>query len=104
MKIKTYIIALFVIGIGGTAFAGEVTGNGGVTPVKNPGTAASPCAFSGLEDEATLPDGTPGVIPGVVQSFGSHPGPGTGVSDDPANNNPSNFDNPASPGVNCNPS
>ena len=100
MKIKTYIIALFVIGIGGTAFAGEVTGNGDPIVVKG----KSSCAYSGLEDEAPLDGGHVGVDPGVVQSFGSHPVPGTGVSDDPANNNPSNSDGPASPGVDCNPS
>lgn len=53
----------------GTAFAGEVTGNGDQTPVKTRGVAASICAFSGLEDNPfgpgtvqTAAEAAPGVV------------------------------------------
>ena len=58
------ICATTTIGIGGSAFAGEVTGNGRETPIKS-GVAKSACAFSGLEDGETLtfPNGIPTVVP-----------------------------------------
>ena len=60
--------ALFActVGIGGTAFAGEVGGNGKPTPIATY-QAGSICSFNGLDDgsESGLP-----VKPGVVQSFG----------------------------------
>jgi hypothetical protein len=72
LMVGTAIVAgLFVMG-GGTAFAGEVTGNGKPTPVANPDSggrfvAGSICAFNGLDDGSET--GNP-VTPGVVQSFG----------------------------------
>jgi hypothetical protein len=46
------ICAASVMGVSaGSAFAGEVNGNGGDTPIRDY-TAASICAFSGLEDHA----------------------------------------------------
>ena len=45
-------IALFVSATGGTAFAGEVTGKGKPTPIRE--RAKSACAFSGQEDGFTL--------------------------------------------------
>ena len=60
-------VALMVGGASGTAFAGEVGGNGEPTPIKR-GVAASACAFNGLDDGSE--SGRP-VRPGVVQSFGS---------------------------------
>jgi hypothetical protein len=54
----------------GAAYAGEVTGNGRITPVSDEGgfVAGSICAFSGLDDgsESGL-----GVQPGVTQSWGT---------------------------------
>jgi hypothetical protein len=56
----------------GSAFAGEVTGNGKPTPIRSH-TAASICSFSGLEDwtsSAPQPPGPPegiAVDPGTVQ-------------------------------------
>ena len=63
-------VACFVITGGGTAFAGEVTGNGKPTPVARSDrfVAGSICAFNGLDDGSE--SGNP-VTPGVVQSFGS---------------------------------
>ena len=61
-------VALMVGGASGTAFAGEVGGNGEPTPIKTRGVAASACAFNGLDDGSE--SGRP-VRPGVVQSFGS---------------------------------
>src|SRR4051794_36336729 len=61
-------LALIVSGAGGTAFAGEVGGNGQPTPIKTRHVAASICAFNGLDDGSE--SGAP-VTPGVVQSFGS---------------------------------
>ena len=42
------------VSLGGTAFAGEVTGKGKTTPINNFGHAQSICAFSGLND---VPEG-----------------------------------------------
>ena len=66
------IAGLVVIMGGGTAFAGEVTGRGGPTPVANPDSggrfvAGSICAFNGLDDGS---ESGADVTPGVVQSFG----------------------------------
>jgi hypothetical protein len=60
-------LALVVSGAGGTAFAGEIGGNGEPTPIKTRHVAASICAFNGLDDGS---EGGP-VGPGNVQSFGS---------------------------------
>jgi len=46
------------------AFAGEVTGTGGLTPGGD--KSASACHFSGLNDH---PDGAPGDFPGKIQNF-----------------------------------
>lgn len=95
---------MLFLGSSGVAVAGEVTGSGrggpdgdGITPIKSH-TAASECAFSGLEDEPLAPGtvqtpaevagtGIPGqgtfvTIPGVGTFFTScnpqdtQPGPG----------------------------
>jgi hypothetical protein len=69
-------LALIVSATGGTAFAGEVNGNGEPTPI-NGGRANSICAFSGLEDGIALigftEQGVPIFIevptgPGLVQN------------------------------------
>jgi hypothetical protein len=69
-------LALIVSGAGGTAFAGEVNGNGDPTPVARPEVggrlvASSECAFSGLEDGEEDPTGPSG--PGVTQNWGQIP-------------------------------
>jgi hypothetical protein len=43
------------MGVGGTAFAGEIGGNGEPTPIDSY-RAGSICSFSGLNDEPTSPD------------------------------------------------
>jgi hypothetical protein len=49
------VCAVAVAGLSaGSAFGGEITGNGKLTPVKA-GVAASVCSFSGLEDVAASP-------------------------------------------------
>ena len=48
-----------VLGSGGAAMAGEVNGNGEETPIAGHDTAASICAFSGLDTA----DSIEGVIP-----------------------------------------
>jgi hypothetical protein len=55
---------VLVLGTGSTAGAGEITGNGKVTPARD--NARSLCAFSGLEDN----DLESPVVPGVVQNWG----------------------------------
>ena len=67
---KTAVVLAIVlagVGVGGTAFAGERTGNGEETPVKSRHVASSICAFSGLEDgeEGEQPYG-----PGNTQGWG----------------------------------
>jgi hypothetical protein len=59
--------AMLFLGSGNAAFAGEVTGNGKVTPIKDPGVAASACAFSGLEDDPIAPGTTqtPAIVAGT---------------------------------------
>ena len=81
MKKVLAAVAASIAAVGvtaGAAFAGEVTGNGKLTPV-NGGIAASICSFSGREDEAASPIQTQtphavweGPIVGVV-----NPPPGT---------------------------
>ena len=46
------LAAALVVAMGGTAFAGEITGNGKPTPI-NDGRAGSICAFSGQNDDPT---------------------------------------------------
>ena len=82
-------LALGVVSIGGTAFAGEVTGSGrggpngdGIVPARD--QAASECAFSGLEDGEE--GGTAG--PGNTQNWGQivrQAGPLGGVPGDACN-------------------
>jgi hypothetical protein len=60
------VAAVAVVLMGGTAFAGEVTGNGKLTPI-NGFRAGSICAFSGQNDDPN----EPGLFnDGRVQSFG----------------------------------
>jgi len=67
--------AIAIVGMGSSAFAGEITGSGkggpngdGIPAANLEGHARSECAFSGLEDEAATP--------GTVQNWGH-------VEDDP---------------------
>jgi len=58
---------LLVVGSAGGAFAGEIGGNGAVTPAGE--NARSYCAFSGLQDfDLQAP-----VQPGAVQNWGQVP-------------------------------
>jgi hypothetical protein len=60
------VAAVAVVLMGGTAFAGEVTGNGKPTPIAD-FQAGSICAFSGQNDDPN----EPGLFnDGRVQSFG----------------------------------
>ena len=59
------LCAATVLGIGGSAFAGEINGQGGDTPITE-GGPNSICAFSGLQD-GTGP-GDPVSGPGHVQT------------------------------------
>ena len=70
-------LALIVSGVGGTAFAGEITGGPNPKPTKGGDKAHSVCSFSGQEDGETLigfnADGSPIIIasetgPGLVQT------------------------------------
>jgi hypothetical protein len=70
MAMKKFLIGAAVVAAvtvtGGTAFAGEITGNGKPTPI-NTYRAGSICSFSGQNDD---PD-EPGLFnDGRVQSFG----------------------------------
>ena len=67
--IAALVVALGVVGMsGGTAFAGERSGNGEPTPINNY-VANSICSFSGLDDLDFLEP----VQPGVVQNWGTIP-------------------------------
>jgi hypothetical protein len=46
------LAAALVVGMGGTAFAGEITGNGKPTPIDS-FNASSICSFSGQNDDPT---------------------------------------------------
>jgi hypothetical protein len=60
------VAAVMVVSMGGTALAGEETGNGKPTPISEY-RAGSICAFSGQNDDPT----EPGLFNyGRVQSFG----------------------------------
>ena len=63
-------IVLAGVGVGGTAFAGEVDGNGNETPVKGH-LASSICSFSGLEDGSEEPAGPSG--PGTARTGARSP-------------------------------
>jgi hypothetical protein len=58
------LAAALVVAMGGTAFAGEVNGNGEPTPIRE--RAGSICAFSGQNDNPNDPEDL-----GRVQSFGN---------------------------------
>ena len=60
------VLALSVVIVGGTAFAGERGGNGEPTPI-NVYRANSICSFPGLDDM----DFEAPVDPGVVQNWGA---------------------------------
>jgi hypothetical protein len=60
------VAAALVVATGGTAFAGEITGNGKPTPI-NEYQAGSICSFSGQNDN---PASTEPYDGGRVQSFG----------------------------------
>src|SRR5215204_2338890 len=60
------LAAALVVAMGGTAFAGEITGNGKPTPIESY-QAGSICSFSGQNDE---PNATEEFEGGRVQSFG----------------------------------
>jgi len=69
---KTAVVAAIVlagVGVGGTAFAGEVDGNGNETPIKGH-IASSICSFSGLDDGSEGGIGGPGQPP---QNWGQIP-------------------------------
>jgi hypothetical protein len=64
--------AVSAMGGAGSAFAGEITGNGKTTPVADD-VAASICSFSGRNDENFLPPTDPDFQPERVQSWGQIP-------------------------------
>lgn len=72
-KVIVAIIATVALSgvFSGTAFAGEVTGNGKPTPIRQY-RAASICSFSGLEDWNSAaphdPEDAISVTPGVTQT------------------------------------
>jgi hypothetical protein len=66
MLAGTALAVATVVGMGGTAFAGEVTGSGKPTPVAD-FQAGSICSFSGLNDD---PNEAELFADGRVQSFG----------------------------------
>jgi hypothetical protein len=60
-KLALATLAAASVGIATPAFAGEVTGNGGLTPISPLGVrvvVAAICAFSGLEDHPLDPGDT----------------------------------------------
>ena len=65
-------LALIASGVGGTAFAGEVTGGPNPKPTPGGDKARSICAFSGQEDGITLV----GFVNGVPQFITVPTGPG----------------------------
>jgi hypothetical protein len=64
--LSAVLAAALVVAMGGTAFAGEITGNGKPTPIADH-QAASICSFSGQNDD---PDEAELFADGRVQSFG----------------------------------
>lgn len=64
------VLAAGVVSVGGSAFAGEVTGNGRETPI-NSYRAGSICSFSGLNDDPTG-GGDPSEA-GKIQNWGVIP-------------------------------
>lgn len=55
------------------AYAGEITGNQKLTPIKSRGVAASICAFSGLDDLEESPDTPWTTRPRRTQNYGQIP-------------------------------
>jgi hypothetical protein len=68
--IASAVGAMALVSLSGTAFAGEITGNG--KPTQGPAHANSICVFSGHNDDPTAPlDGSgPNGPGGMSQSFG----------------------------------
>ena len=64
--LSAVLAAALVVAMGGTAFAGEITGNGKPTPIES-FRAGSICSFSGQNDD---PNQTGLFNGGRVQSFG----------------------------------
>jgi len=64
--LSAVLAAGLVVAMGGTAFAGEITGNGKPTPIES-FRAGSICSFSGQNDD---PNSTEQFDGGRVQSFG----------------------------------
>jgi len=69
------VLATSIVSVGGTAFAGEITGNG--KPTQGPAHANSICVFSGQNDDPTAPIISANPIPeapngpgGTSQSYG----------------------------------
>jgi hypothetical protein len=85
------LCASAIVGVGGSVFAGEITGGPNPKPTPAPERARSICAFSGQEDGETLvgfnPDGTPIIVtdtptgPGYVQN--PHQENGAGIIHEP---------------------
>ena len=63
VSLTGFAAAAFVVTMAGAASAGEVSGNGKDTPIRD-GVSNSICAFSGLNNDP-IPDG-----PGRTQSYG----------------------------------
>ncbi len=70
-KLKGYV-ATMVLLASTPALAGEITGNGKITPIKSRGVASSECAFSGRDDIPTSHVQSYGMM---VRAFGQ-PYPG----------------------------
>jgi len=68
--IASAVGAMALVGLSGTAFAGEVTGSG--KPTAGPAHANSICVFSGHNDDPTAPldDSGPNGPGGQSQSYG----------------------------------
>jgi hypothetical protein len=58
------VAAATIIGLSGTAFAGEWAPGHGETPIKTEHRAASECAFSGHDQADATPDNPDGEAPG----------------------------------------
>ena len=63
MKALNKCMAATAVMLASPASAGEVTGNGKVTPIESSGVASSVCAYSGLNDDGAGPNSH-------IQSYG----------------------------------
>lgn len=71
------LAALAILAAGTPGFAGEITGNGTITPIESRGVASSICAYSGLNDTPGLDGfGQVQAYGQLVRAFGGFP-PGT---------------------------